>query len=67
MQVTPITRKFKYGSLTLTDPLATLNLDQVRAIHAATHPELNTATLDGPFIKGSTATYEYRRAVRTKG
>ncbi len=67
MKVSELKRVFVYGGMSLADPDASIDVDGVRDIYANTYPELSNSSVDGPKISGDTATYEFVRAVRTKG
>jgi PRTRC genetic system protein C len=67
MEVMNLTRKFQYNSIKLADPNPALTPDQVKEMYAATYPELNNSTVEGPTTKGGEAVYEFKRAVGSKG
>lgn len=67
LSVTGLTRKFKHGNITLTDPNPAMTPDWVIGFYANTYPELTTATIDGPEIKDREAVYEFKTTVGTKG
>jgi PRTRC genetic system protein C len=67
MTATAITRQFIYNGITLPDPNPSANLDTVRDVLAATHPEIANAAIEGPVVKGGTHTYTFVRSVGTKG
>ena len=67
VQVTAMTRSFSYNGVTLPDPGKTLTPEQVRDVFSATYPELTTASIEGPEMKGAKLVYTFRKAVGTKG
>lgn len=67
MEATAITRIFVFNGTKLPDPNPAASPDQVRDILSATHPEIATAVLDDPVIKGSEHTYTFVKSVGTKG
>lgn len=63
-----VERSFRFGSLTLPDPDPTVSPEQVMALYAPNYPALAAATVEGPEIEGSRATYTFVKApVKTKG
>jgi len=67
MEAQVITRKFIYNGTELPDPNPAAGVEHVRDALAATHPELATAAIDGPEVKGAVHTYTFVRSVGTKG
>jgi len=67
MEAQAITRKFIYNGTPMPDPNPTASPDQVRDILSSTHPELATAAIDGPSVKGAEHTYTFVKSVGTKG
>jgi PRTRC genetic system protein C len=49
------------------DPGPTFSPDQVRDLYTAQYPELTTAAVDGPDMKGEVAHYKFVRAAGAKG
>lgn len=67
LQGTNIVRKFKYQSLTLSDPSPEKTADQVRMFFAKQYPELLNSVIEGPVTKGGISTYTFTRAAGSKG
>jgi PRTRC genetic system protein C len=67
VKVVDITRKFKYNSVDLHDPNASLSADDVRQFYATQYPELLNAVVEGPVTKAGVATYTFMRAAGAKG
>lgn len=65
--ISVVTRKFKYNGITLPDPGSTFSPTEVRDLYSATYPEILSAAIEGPVIKGAEMVYTFRRAVGTKG
>lgn len=60
-------RVFSYGGAELPDPGVRYSPDQVRDIYSASFPEITTAVIEGPVVKGGKIVYEFRKAAGTKG
>lgn len=67
MQISEITRSFKYNSVGLPDPNPSLGPDDVRQFYATQYPELLNAVVEGPTTKAGVATYTFTRAAGAKG
>lgn len=67
MTVAVIERRFKYSGIALPDLDPTASLEQIKAMYAPAYPELNNAVIEGPVEADNVLTYEFRRAVGTKG
>jgi PRTRC genetic system protein C len=67
MQVTKLKRQFKYNGLTLADPAPNKPPEAVKAFYASMYPELTSAVVGEPTTSNGTTTYEFTRAVGTKG
>ncbi|KQB58906.1 MULTISPECIES: PRTRC system protein C [Acidovorax] len=67
LQSTVLTRKFTYNGMTLADPAPGKDPDQIRIFFANQFPELLTAVVEGPSTKAGVATYNFQRAVGSKG
>lgn len=63
----PLQRRFTFGVRNLPDPGAHLSPEDVKTLYAQHFPELLTATIAGPEIKGGQAHYKFERAYGTKG
>ena len=60
-------RAFTFNGVELPDPGSTMSTDDVRDLYSATYPELTTATIEGPEVRGDRLVYTFRRAAGTKG
>lgn len=71
LSITGHTRVFKFKknneTITLNDPNSELPPDSVMQFYSGSHPELTTATIDGPKIEDGNAVYEFKTTVGTKG
>lgn len=71
LQVSNLKRTFSYRQngrdVNLPDPNPNLTPAEVAKFYAMSHPELTTASVDGPKVAGDSATYEFRTTVGTKG
>lgn len=67
LETKPITRTFRYNGIRLEDPGTALTTDKVREHYAGIYPELNTAAVEGPTLKGGEHVYEFVRSAGTKG
>ncbi|MEM5440540.1 PRTRC system protein C [Paraburkholderia phymatum] len=65
--IAAVTREFAYNGMNLPDPGVTFTPDQVRDLYTAQYPELTTAAVDGPEIKGTVMRYTFVRAAGAKG
>jgi PRTRC genetic system protein C len=54
-------------TVTLHDPNPEMSIEEVMQFYSGQYPELTTATLEDPEVKGDTATYAVRTTVGTKG
>ena len=53
--------------LSLPDPDPMITPDRVLNLYINTYPELTTATISGPELKGTTHVYKFSSTVGTKG
>ncbi|KVR82614.1 PRTRC system protein C [Burkholderia vietnamiensis] len=60
-------REFLYNGMALMDPGPAFSPDDVRDLYTAQYPELTTASVDGPAIKGEVMVYTFVRAAGAKG
>lgn len=60
-------RAFNYNGVDLPDPAPGMSTEDVRDLYSATYPELATATIEGPEVRGERLVYTFRRAAGTKG
>jgi PRTRC genetic system protein C len=67
MQTTTLKRRFKIGGVTIDDPKPGANLEDVRKLLAMRFPEIMNWDIDEPVVSAKAITYEFRRAVGTKG
>ncbi|KVK89439.1 PRTRC system protein C [Burkholderia sp. MSMB1498] len=67
ISIAPVVREFLYNGMTLMDPGPTFSPIQVRDLYTAQYPELTTAAVDGPEIKGELMHYKFVRAAGAKG
>jgi PRTRC genetic system protein C len=65
--VTQPIRVIKYKDQELPDINPGVPMEDVMKMHAATHPELSTANLEGPVIKDGKAVYAAQTRLGTKG
>lgn len=64
---TAVVRVFSFSGVELPDPSSVMSTDDVRDLYSATYPELTTATIEGPEMRGNRMVYTFRRAAGTKG
>ncbi|RQZ67458.1 PRTRC system protein C [Burkholderia sp. Bp9004] len=67
ISIAVLVREFTYNGMALLDPGPTFSPDQVRDLYTAQYPELTTAAVDGPEMKGGVAHYKFVRAAGAKG
>lgn len=71
LEVTNLQRKFSFKkggkTVDLPDPNPALAVEEVMKQYASQHPELTTATIDGPKVEGDSASYEFKTTIGTKG
>ncbi|MEX3969838.1 PRTRC system protein C [Paraburkholderia caribensis] len=67
ISITAIVREFSYNGMRFADPGPTFSPDQVRDLYSAQYPELTTASVDGPEVSGTVATWKFVRAAGAKG
>lgn len=67
IKVMEMVRSFSYNGVSLPDPGKNLTPEQVRDVFSATYPELTTAAIEGPEMKGAKLVFSFRKAVGTKG
>ena len=68
MQVTPLTRVYRYDGIDLPIPPHLANDPQaLRAYHATLYPAITTADAVDQGVTNGTLVTEYRRAIGTKG
>ncbi len=60
-------REFVYNGTVIPDPNPSLSPEQVRDTLVPAFPEIATAALAGPEVKGDAARYTFTRAIGTKG
>lgn len=67
LEVTNLKRVFKLNDQTLEDPNNQFSVDEVLGFYSVKYPELTTATVTGPEVKGEEAVYTFKTTVGTKG
>ena len=67
LETRPVTRSFKFNKRVLPDPNPKLSPAQVKDLYAAQFPELASAAIEGPELKGGQQVYGFARQVGTKG
>ncbi|RXV64496.1 PRTRC system protein C [Burkholderia stabilis] len=67
ISISALVREFTYNGMALMDPGPAFSADQVRDMYAAQYPELTTAVVDGPEMKGEVMRYTFVRAAGAKG
>lgn len=67
ISIAALVREFTYNGMALMDPGPAFSPDQVRDLYTAQYPELTTASVDGPDMKGRVAQYKFVRAAGAKG
>ncbi|QTD95435.1 PRTRC system protein C [Burkholderia anthina] len=67
ISIAVLVREFTYNGMALLDPGPTFSPDQVRDLYTAQYPELTTAAVDGPDMKGEVVHYKFVRAAGAKG
>ncbi len=67
MQVTAMRREFRFNGVRLPDPNPKLSVEQVREIYSTQHPEIATASVNGPEAVGKKLVYHFERAIGSKG
>ncbi|MCA8205215.1 PRTRC system protein C [Burkholderia sp. AU33545] len=67
ISIAAVVREFLYNGMALMDPGVAFSPDQVRDLYTAQYPELTTAAVDGPQIKGEVMSYTFVRAAGAKG
>lgn len=65
--IAAIKRAFKYNGVNLPDPGAAMPPKEVKSFYAMQFPELTNATIDGPTEVGGALSYQFVRAVGSKG
>jgi len=66
LQIAKAERLFTFNGVSLPDPGPHMTPEQVKDLYAASYPELTSAVVEGPEMKGGKMIYTYRRAVGTK-
>lgn len=59
--------KGKKSEIELKDPHSKMTIEEVINHHSTAHPELATASVDGPKIEGDTAVYRFTTVIGDKG
>ncbi|ABL01410.1 PRTRC system protein C [Pelobacter propionicus] len=66
MQITTLTRTFKYNGATLRDPDPKQTPEQVKEFYSMAYPELTTAVVEGPEENNGQLQYSFRKGAGTK-
>ena len=66
-EVITMKRVFINGKDRIEDPDTSLSVDEVQGFLSVKYPDLTTATVSGPEIKGDEAIYTFKTTVGTKG
>lgn len=66
MKIETLERKFQYNGVTLNDPGAHMNAEQVKDFYSAAYPELATAVVEGPEERDGKLLFSFRKSVGTK-
>lgn len=67
LETKPVTRTFRFNKRVLPDPNPKMTPAQVKDLYAAQYPELASAAIEGPELKGGQQVYTLARQVGTKG
>jgi PRTRC genetic system protein C len=67
LTVSALRREFIYNGTVIPDPNPSMSPEQVRDTLVAAYPEIATAALSGPEVKGEAARYTFSRAIGSKG
>lgn len=71
LQIQGLQRKFIFNKGGKKEELPDIDFnltpEEVMAHHSTKHPELTTAIIDGPHIKGEVVEYHFKTTVGTKG
>ncbi len=62
-----VTRSYRFNKRVLPDPNPKLSPAQVKDLYSAQFPELASAAVEGPELKGGQQVYGFARQVGTKG
>ncbi|MFZ0591449.1 MAG: PRTRC system protein C [Bryobacteraceae bacterium] len=67
MNISTLPREFEFSGVLYPDPDPSMSPEEVRDLYAASHPELTTASILGPELKGKTQRYQFQISLGTKG
>ena len=67
LETRPVTCSFRFNKCVSPDPNPRLTPAQVKDLHAAQFPELASAAIEGPELRGGQQVYGFARQVGTKG
>ena len=62
-----LVRTFTFNGVELPDPGPEFSVEEVRDMYSAQYPDISTAVIQGPEMKGDVAEYKFVRNVGTKG
>lgn len=67
LKAVPLAREFYYNGTRIPDPNPKMSIEEVQDFLTAVHPEIATATVTGPEETASGVTYNFTRAIGSKG
>jgi PRTRC genetic system protein C len=67
IEITKLTRKFVFNGADLPDPGEAFTPEEVKELYSNQYPDLSTAIINEPTVKGGVVTYTFTRNVGTKG
>jgi PRTRC genetic system protein C len=67
LEVINLKRVFVLNGQKLSDPNPDFSVDEVMGFYSVKYPELTTATVSGPEVKGDEAEYQFKSTIGTKG
>jgi PRTRC genetic system protein C len=67
LETKPVPRTFRFNKRVLPDPNPKMTPAQVKDLYAAQYPELASAAIEEPELKGGQQVYTLARQVGTKG
>jgi PRTRC genetic system protein C len=67
IEVKPAIRRFEFDGLEIPDPGPEFSVEEIRDIASARRPDILTAVIEGPTIKGNVVEYKFVRNVGSKG
>ena len=67
LSVSALRREFLYNGVSIPDPNPAMTPEQVRDTLVSAYPEIATAALSEPEVKGDAIRYSFSRAIGSKG